>query len=278
MPDRHGDHHAPVTPGLWLVAPGPDDDTGGLLERAAATVAAAERAGLGSIWVSESTADPGADGVPYEAYSLLGALAARSGRAHLGVVADGAERRAPSILAKIVTGIDVISHGRAVLSLDADCTTDGDAERVSEALTVCRMVLEDEHPTFAGRIYAIDDAVNRPAPVQEGGVPVVVFLHGDGPHRDELARLAGRSADALVVDGGGDGVRRALDALQGTDGAGGTAAAPGRGIPVIGLVGADTADVGGAVAGLRAAGASGWVIGIPYPWLPKVVEELAVLR
>jgi alkanesulfonate monooxygenase SsuD/methylene tetrahydromethanopterin reductase-like flavin-dependent oxidoreductase (luciferase family) len=269
--------------GLWLQAP----ETGGcpvagVLGRAVAAVDVAVGAGIGSVWVSESPPAPhlggyGAlgshGGVPYEAYSLLGALAVRTERVHLGVVADGAERRAPSILTKIVTGVDVISHGRGVLALDGDCTSDADAERLLEALTVCRSVLVDEHPTYAGRIYSIDNAVNRPAPVQPGGVPIVVFLHGEGPGRAAELEVVARLADAVVVDGGPDGVRDACHAVA--------ARAYDRegGVPVevlgrtpVGPTGVDLADRVGA---MRSAGAAGCLVATPYPWDAGPVADVA---
>jgi alkanesulfonate monooxygenase SsuD/methylene tetrahydromethanopterin reductase-like flavin-dependent oxidoreductase (luciferase family) len=269
--------------GLWLEPPeGASAPATDVLERAAGAVAAAERAGIGSVWVSSSPRPVGPD-TPYEAYSLLGALAVRSERVHLGAVADAAERRAPSILAKIVTGIDVLSHGRGVLALDGDGTSDHDGQRLTEALTVCRSVLEDEHPTFSGRIYSIQDAVNRPAPVQTGGVPVVVHLWGDGPGRDALLEVAARLADAVVVDGGADGV---LDACRVVEARGGGRRPVGR-CAVLGRIGAGsgtdepatataTATVA-AVAGIRSAGAAGCLVGLPFPWVPGAVAGLASL-
>ncbi len=76
--------------GVWLEAPDADPRDE-VLAHASAAAGAADEAGLGSVWVSESGADttgPDAPTVPYEAYSLLGALAVRSRRVHLGVVAD----------------------------------------------------------------------------------------------------------------------------------------------------------------------------------------------
>ena len=105
--------------GCWLADPGPRRSGEDLLARAVAVAVAAERAGATSLWVVEPSAGP-PGAVPYEAYSLLGALAVRTGAIHLGVVADRGQRRPPSILAKIVTGVDVLAHGRAVLSLDGD--------------------------------------------------------------------------------------------------------------------------------------------------------------
>jgi len=260
---------------LWLEAPSAPTRTGadGVLGSAVAAVAAAERAGIGTVWVSESPV-AGGTATPYEAYSLLGALATTSERARLGVIADRGERRAPSILAKIVTGVDVISHGRSVLGLDGDCSSPTDAERLSEALTVCRAVLVDDHPTYAGRIYSVDDAVNRPAPVQAGGVPLVVFLRGDGPGREPLLDVAARLADAVVVDGGAVVVAEACAAVAARADAGdrpqGAAEVLGR----IGSVGPVAAAVD-AVADVRAAGAGGCLVGIPFPWDPRDVEAVA---
>ena len=257
--------------GVWLAAPGADDRPDRVLERASSAAAAVERSGAGSLWVSESTG-VAAGAAPYEAYSLLGALAVGTGRVHLGAVADGVERRAPSILAKIVTGVDVISHGRGVLSLDADCAGADDGERVDEALTVTRAVLEDAHPTFAGRIYSVDGAVNQPAPVQTGGVPIVVFVHGTGPHRPTLLDVAARAADVVVVDGGTAGVREAVAVADGRRRSG---AVRGEPVEVLGLVPpGPVGDVAAAITGLRTAGATGCVVGLPWPWDPADAEVL----
>ena len=52
-----------------------------------------------------------------EAYTLLGALAARTRRVQLGTLVTGVTYRNPGILAKIVTTLDVISQGRAILGI-----------------------------------------------------------------------------------------------------------------------------------------------------------------
>jgi len=256
--------------GLWLDAPrhrGSGDD---VLQQAAAAAGAAERTGLTSVWVVEARAEsPGA--VPYEAYSLLGALAARTESVHLGLVADGGQRRPPSILAKLVSTIDVLSHGRALLSLDGDRSRPPDVHRLDEALAVARAVLEDEHPTVDGRIYSVADAVNRPAPVQPGGVPLVVFLHGAGP-ADALLDRCARSADAVVVPGGPEAVRDAVTFLERWTG---PRDRTGGSVTVIGRVTVDgRASVADAVTSVRAAGADGCLMGIAAPWSAAQVEGL----
>ena len=247
--------------GLLLAAPAERDPSVDALAGAVRMAEAAVRAGCTSLWVGETAADPPAR-VAYEAFSLLGALAVRTDGIHLGVAADGDQRRAPSILAKIVTGVDVLSHGRAVLSLDGDAGLDGDADRLAEALEVTRAVLEDEHPTVDGRIYHVTGAVNRPAPVQPGGVPLVVFVQGRGPGWAGLLDVCARAADGVVVHGGPDDVRAAKTALS--------SAGPARGRsgdrPVLLARVPAGPGVAAAVAAARAVGADGCLVEVPAPW------------
>ncbi len=55
----------------------------------------------------------------FEGNTMLAALAARTSKASLGLLVGGVMYRNPAALAKITTGIDVISGGRAVLGLGA---------------------------------------------------------------------------------------------------------------------------------------------------------------
>jgi alkanesulfonate monooxygenase SsuD/methylene tetrahydromethanopterin reductase-like flavin-dependent oxidoreductase (luciferase family) len=155
-----------------------------------------------------------------ERTTVLGALARMTTTLQLGAAPSGAERRPPSILAKIVAGLDVISHGRALVGLrlvDPDDTVE--VERLVEACTVVRRVLDGDDPTFDGTFYRVDGAVNQPGPVRAGGVPVVVFVAGGlgAPGSDALTRLA-PVVDAVVDDapGGTPGVVR-LDGVPTAD-------------------------------------------------------------
>ena len=55
----------------------------------------------------------------FEAYGLLGYIAARTERLRLGVLATGVTYRHPGLLAKQLTGLDVVSGGRAWLGIGA---------------------------------------------------------------------------------------------------------------------------------------------------------------
>ena len=85
--------------------------------------------------------------------------------------------RNPAILAKTVTTLDVLSGGRAVLGLGAAWNEDEHRgygvdfppirermDRLDEALTICRAMFTEDRPTFAGRHYRIEAALNVPRP------------------------------------------------------------------------------------------------------------------
>ncbi len=222
--------------GLLLPNPLPAGLGEGVLESAAGIAHHAEEAGFDSLWLSdrivpseEDSPVRNADG--YEAYSLLGALAARTRWLRLGVFPRSFDDRSPAIVAKMVTGVDVISHGRALLTLAFD-PEDGvrGVERLAEGLEVCRAVLEDERPEFVGRFFAIDGAFNRPRPSQPGGVPLVVLLDrgdldldpdsspgpGPGELRIEGLKAAAHWAQAVVVGADATAVESAVEVVRST--------------------------------------------------------------
>ena len=98
-------------------------DPADLFEHVAALATTAEEAGFDSVWVMDHfyqlPALGGPDQPMLEAYTLLGALAARTQRVQLGTLVTGVTYRNPAILAKIVTTLDIISRGRAILGIGA---------------------------------------------------------------------------------------------------------------------------------------------------------------
>jgi alkanesulfonate monooxygenase SsuD/methylene tetrahydromethanopterin reductase-like flavin-dependent oxidoreductase (luciferase family) len=122
-----------------------------------------------------------------EAYTLLGAIAARTERVLLGTLVTGVTYRNPAILAKIVTTLDVISRGRAYLGIGAawfdvehrglgvEFPRLGDRmDMLEEALQICRAMFREERPTFEGRHYRTHEAINSPPPVRAGGPPIMI--------------------------------------------------------------------------------------------------------
>jgi F420-dependent oxidoreductase-like protein len=139
-----------------------------------------------------------------EAYTTLAALAASTTRVRLGTLVTGVTYRNPALLAKMVTSIDVISGGRALLGIGAAWNADEHAgygipfppvrermDRLDEALTIARLMFTEERPGFTGRYYQIDRALNSPRPLQPGGPKILV---GGGGEKRTL-RLAAQHAD-----------------------------------------------------------------------------------
>src|SRR5205807_9189416 len=94
-----------------------------LFDRVVEFATTAEDAGFSSLWVMDHfyqlPALGGADQPMLEAYTLLGALATQTSRVSLGTLVTGVTYRNPALLAKMVTTLDIISGGRAVLGLGA---------------------------------------------------------------------------------------------------------------------------------------------------------------
>jgi alkanesulfonate monooxygenase SsuD/methylene tetrahydromethanopterin reductase-like flavin-dependent oxidoreductase (luciferase family) len=69
------------------------------------------------LWQADPTSSP--DQPMLEAYTTLGFLAARTSPIRLGTAVTAATFRAPALLIKAVTTVDVLSGGRAWLGLGA---------------------------------------------------------------------------------------------------------------------------------------------------------------
>ena len=94
-----------------------------LFDRVSAVAETAESAGFGAVMVMDHFYQLPMLGPPtnemFESYTLLAAIAARTEHVLLGTLVTGVTYRNPAILAKIVTSLDVISHGRAFLGIGA---------------------------------------------------------------------------------------------------------------------------------------------------------------
>ncbi|HEX4217113.1 MAG TPA: LLM class flavin-dependent oxidoreductase [Acidimicrobiales bacterium] len=209
-------------------------------EQIASIAATAERSGFDSIWVT----DPVGEGpVPpegihrFEAYTLLGALSTRTRTATLGAMVSPVTARNPAVLAKIVTGVDVLSGGRAVLGLGMGApgaviggkdSATGDepslphlpagarVDSLAEGLHICRAMFTEEAPSFEGRYYRIREAQNRPRPIRAEGIPILVDgEQGEGAgEADGLLELVARYADAVTLAGRVGTLRDRLNTLD----------------------------------------------------------------
>ncbi len=198
-----------------------------LFDRVTELAVAAENSGFASLWVMDHLyqlpALGGAEQPMLEAYTLLGALAASTSRAELGTLVTGVTYRNPALVAKIITTLDVISRGRAVLGIGAawhdvehdafgyDFPSAGERlDRLEEAVQICRAMFTQEASTFTGRHYRVADVRNVPRPIRPGGPPIMI---GGGGERRTL-RLVAEYADRCNVSGDLDAVRHKLAVLR----------------------------------------------------------------
>jgi len=175
-----------------------------LFDRVVENAKAAERAGFDLVTVMDhlyQIRGIGPETEPMmEAYTTLSALATQTSRVKLGTLVTGVTYRNPALLAKMVTTLDVISKGRAILGIGAAWNEDEHRgygfefppiarrmDRLDEALTIARLMFTEDRPSFEGKYYRIDRAVNVPRPIQPGGPKILV---GGGGERRTLRLLA----------------------------------------------------------------------------------------
>lgn len=173
----------------------------------------AEAAGFDSVFVMDHFYQLPGLGTPdqpmLEAYTALGALGAATERVQLGTLVTGNTYRNPTLLAKAVTTLDVISQGRAILgigtgwfelehdSLGFDFGTFTDRfNRLYEALEIILPMLAGERPTFSGKYYRVKEAMAEPRfrdhiPLMIGGSGEKKTIPLAAKHFDHLNIIAG---------------------------------------------------------------------------------------
>jgi F420-dependent oxidoreductase-like protein len=213
--------------GIHFGSYGSVDDGAAVFGRLAEAARAAEDAGFDAISVPDHVHQNRVGGGPaspmFEAYTVLGALALATTSARLFSLVSPVTMRAPGLLAKAVTTLDVISGGRAVLGVGAGWdVAEHEAygiefpglgerfDRLDEELAVCRAMFGAGPASFSGKFYALRDAYNSPRPVR-GSIPVLVAGGGEKRTLDLVARYG----DACNVSAGAPAdVRHKFDVLD----------------------------------------------------------------
>lgn len=143
-----------------------------------------------------------------EGYTTLGYLAAHTSRIDLGLLV-GVTYRYPGLLAKIVTTLDVLSDGRAMLGIGAAWferehhglgvpypSVAERFERLEETLRICiQMWAPQNNGPFEGKHYQLAETLCSPQPIRR---PRIVI--GGGGERKTL-RLVAQYGDACNLFG-----------------------------------------------------------------------------
>lgn len=173
----------------------------------------ADAAGYDSVFVMDHFYQLPGLGTPdqpmLEAYTALGGLATATKNVQLGTLVTGNTYRNPTLLAKAITTLDVVSAGRAILgigtgwfelehdSLGFEFGTFTDRfNKLGEALQIILPMLKGERPTVDGKYYKTKEAMAEPRfrdhiPLMIGGSGEKKTIPLAARHFDHLNLIAG---------------------------------------------------------------------------------------
>jgi alkanesulfonate monooxygenase SsuD/methylene tetrahydromethanopterin reductase-like flavin-dependent oxidoreductase (luciferase family) len=150
-----------------------------------------EDLGFDSIWLGEHLLyrwpdrDPRG---PWEAWTMLGAVAATTSRVEFGPLVACTNFHNPALLAKQAVTVDEISGGRLVLGLGAGWNEtefraygypyDHRIDRFEEAFTIIRTLLREGSIDFDGRWYQARDCELVPRGPRPGRLPLMIGSNG----------------------------------------------------------------------------------------------------
>ncbi|MFX1274562.1 MAG: LLM class flavin-dependent oxidoreductase [Promethearchaeota archaeon] len=146
----------------------------------------------------------GKENHPLECWTLLAGLAAVTKKIRLGPLVSCYGYRAPTLLAKIATSVDIISNGRLVMGLGAgwhQAEFNGfygkfppAKERIQgfqDTLAIVHSMFRNENTTYNGKIFSIENTLNSPLPIQKE-IPMMAGVFGN-----LTIKIATRYADII---------------------------------------------------------------------------------
>jgi F420-dependent oxidoreductase-like protein len=202
----------------------PDTPPEAIFDKVVAQAQAAEAAGFDRVMVMDHFYQLPMLGAPdepmFECYTMLSAIAQHTKDVRLSALVTGNTYRNPALLAKTITSLDHVSHGRATLGIGAGWfegehtgygfefgTLAERFEKLDEALSIIVPMLRGERPTVNGKHYTAADAINSPAPISR--IPVMIGGQGE----KKTLRLVAKYADESNLTGEVKDIPRKLEAL-----------------------------------------------------------------
>ena len=138
-----------------------------------------------------------------ECWTTLSSLASITKRIRLGAILVS-PYRSPSLLAKMLSTLDIISNGRIEFGLSAgwyqrEFSSYGFSfpkgsvrvDMLEESIKIIKKMLTESYPSFKGKYYSIENAVCNPKPIQKPYPPI--WIGGGGK---KTLQLVAKHADA----------------------------------------------------------------------------------
>ena len=207
--------------------PGTPENTGSKLAEIARTI---DNGGFASLWVMDHyyqiAPGLGAEDDPMlEGYSTLHYLAALTKKVMLGTMVTGVIYREPSFLVKQVTGLDVLSEGRAYFGVGA-AWYEQEAfgmgfpfppvatrfEMLEEMLQIAHQMFKDDRSPYAGKHYQLKKPILSPQPLTKPYPPILIGGMGEKKTLKFVAQYA--DATNLFLRAGMDTLKHKLEVLQ----------------------------------------------------------------
>jgi F420-dependent oxidoreductase-like protein len=185
----------------------------------------ADAAGFDSVFVMDHFYQLPGLGAPdqpmLEAYTTLGGLATVTEHVQLGTLVTGNTYRNPTLLAKAITTLDVISQGRAILGIGTGWfqlehdqlgfefgTFTDRFNKLDEALQIILPMLRGERPTFSGKYYRAQEAMANPRFRDH----ITLMIGGSGEKK--TIPLAAKYFDHLNIIAGFDELPRKVQVVK----------------------------------------------------------------
>jgi F420-dependent oxidoreductase-like protein len=185
----------------------------------------AEKAGFDAIWLYDhfhTVPTPQLETV-FECWTSMAALARDTSSIKLGQMVTCNSYRPPSLLAKMASSVDVMSHGRLILGIGAGWyeheyqaygyeypETPVRLRMLREALQVIKAMWTEDRADFAGQYYQLRGAINEPKPLQKPHPPIWI---GGGGEKVTL-KLVAQYGDACNFNADVATVRHKLNVLR----------------------------------------------------------------
>ena len=140
----------------------------------------------------------------FECFILLSSLAAITQKVKIGEIVACNSYRNPSLLAKMLSTLDVISNGRAELGIGAGWYEQEYAAygydfpsnktritQLDESISIIKAMWTERYASFEGKYYKIKDAICNPKPIQK---PYPLIMVG-GSGEKHLLKVVAKHAD-----------------------------------------------------------------------------------